>query len=91
MDHSLGWSPTSKVLGLKISCRKQTFHSVTVENKLLLLLSHIILSSGFQVPFCTQILFGWMNGLKVVGKTSNLEVVILKAEKGELLKVSMIN
>lgn len=46
------------------------------------------------MPFCTQVHadpFGWMNALKVMGKTSKLEVVILKAEKGKFLKVSMIS
>lgn len=51
------------------------------------------LSSGFKEPFQTQLqadLLGWINALKAVGKASDLEVVVLNAEKGKFLKLSMI-
>lgn len=44
------------------------------------------------MPFQTQLqadLLGWRNALKAVGKTSDLEVVVLNAEKGKFLKLSI--
>ena len=43
----------------------------------------------FQIELQADLL-GWINALKVTGKTSNLEAVIPKVQKGKFLKLSMI-
>lgn len=45
------------------------------------------------MPFQTQLqadLLGWIKALKVMGKISDSEVVILKVKKGKFLTLSMI-
>lgn len=81
------WAPHPKHLDWSSAAGNRNFIVSLLKTKILLLLSHIILSSGFQVLFCTQVHadpFGWMNALKVMGKTSNLEIIILKAEKKKI-------